>query len=38
MERGVEKVIADYRTKDIMSEGKKLVGTKEMGKLIAKCI
>ncbi|HLC92286.1 MAG TPA: 3-isopropylmalate dehydrogenase [archaeon] len=36
IERAVEKVIQESRTKDIMSEGKKLVGTREMGKLIAK--
>ncbi len=36
IECAVEKVIADYRTKDIMSNGKKPVGTKGMGRLIAK--
>ncbi len=36
IEKAVEKVIANSRTKDIFTQGKKLVGTKEMGKLIAK--
>ncbi|MEK6957542.1 MAG: 3-isopropylmalate dehydrogenase [archaeon] len=36
IEKAVEKAIQENRTKDIMSEGKKLVGTSEMGKLIAK--
>lgn len=35
IEKAVEKVLNDgYRTGDIMSEGKKLVGTKEMGALV----
>ncbi len=36
IEKAVEKVIQEHRTKDIFSEGKKLVGTKEMGRLIEK--
>ncbi|HIH09838.1 MAG TPA: 3-isopropylmalate dehydrogenase [Candidatus Diapherotrites archaeon] len=36
IEGAVEAVIEHNRTKDIMSEGKKLVGTNEMGKLVAK--
>ena len=36
IENAVKKVLkAGYRTKDIMSEGMKEVGTKEMGDLIA---
>ena len=39
VETAVQKVLtADYRTGDIMSEGCKLVGTKEMGDLIADAI
>ena len=39
IEQAVAKVLADgYRTIDIMSEGKKQVGTREMGDLIAGCI
>lgn len=35
IENAVEKVLEDgYRTSDIMSEGNKLVGTKEMGQLV----
>ncbi len=35
IEKAVERVLAaGYRTGDIMSEGGKLVGTKEMGRLI----
>ena len=36
IEAAVEKVIQHSRTKDIMGEGRKLVGTSQMGKLIAK--
>ncbi|WP_373215181.1 3-isopropylmalate dehydrogenase [Ruminococcus sp. 5_1_39BFAA] len=39
VEAAVQKVLTDgYRTGDIMSEGCKLVGTKEMGDLIAEAI
>jgi 3-isopropylmalate dehydrogenase len=39
MEDAVKAVLADgYRTGDIMSQGKKLVGTKEMGKLVVEAI
>lgn len=39
IEHAVKKVLQDgYRTSDIMSEGKKLVGTTEMGDLIAEKI
>ena len=39
VETAVQKVLtAGYRTGDIMSEGCKLVGTKEMGDLIADAI
>lgn len=39
VEQAVAKVLADgYRTIDIMSEGKKQVGTSRMGDLIAGCI
>jgi 3-isopropylmalate dehydrogenase len=39
VERAVNKVLeAGYRTYDIMSEGKKQVGTREMGKLIVDAI
>ncbi len=38
IEKAVEKVIETHRTKDIFVEGKTLVGTKEMGKLIAGAI
>src|SRR3990167_2919592 len=34
----VEKAIGKVRTKDIFEDGKKLVGTKEMGKTIAEFI
>lgn len=35
IETAVERVIDSHRTKDIMADGKRLVGTREMGKLIA---
>ena len=36
IEKAIKDVLADgYRTQDIMSEGKTLVGTKKMGDLIA---
>ncbi|MBL4933838.1 3-isopropylmalate dehydrogenase [Clostridium paridis] len=39
IEKAVEKVLEEgYRTGDIMSEGNKLVGTKEMGELVVKYI
>lgn len=39
VEKAVEKVLAEgYRTGDIMSEGKKLVGTKEIGQKICDAI
>ena len=39
VETAVQKVLTDgYRTGDIMSDGCKLVGTKEMGDLIADAI
>jgi 3-isopropylmalate dehydrogenase len=39
VEAAVQKVLTEgYRTGDIMSEGCTLVGTKEMGDLIAKAI
>ncbi|MEQ8153632.1 MAG: 3-isopropylmalate dehydrogenase [Clostridiaceae bacterium] len=39
IENAVEKVLEDgYRTGDIMSEGNKLVGTKEIGELVIKYI
>ena len=39
VENAVTKVLeADYRTGDIMSEGKKLVGTKAMGQLIVEAL
>ena len=39
VEQGVTKILdQDYRTSDIMSEGMKLVGTKEMGRLIGEAI
>ena len=39
VEAAVQKVLTDgYRTVDIMSEGCRLVGTKEMGDLIAKAV
>jgi len=36
IEKAVERVIEENRTKDIVSEGKELVGTAQMGKLVAK--
>ena len=39
VEAAVQKVLTEgYRTVDIMSEGCKLVGTKEMGDLIAEAV
>jgi 3-isopropylmalate dehydrogenase len=39
IEHAVDKVLGqDYRTTDIMSRGKKTVGTKEMGELICEAI
>ncbi|MCR4369430.1 MAG: 3-isopropylmalate dehydrogenase [archaeon] len=38
IDSAVEAAIANYRTKDIFTEGKKLVGTSEMGKVISKLI
>jgi len=38
IEEAVEKTVRDYRTYDIMEEGKTKVGTKEMGDLIAEAI
>lgn len=39
IEKAVEKVLEEgYRTGDIMSEGMKLIGTKEMGELVVKYI
>jgi 3-isopropylmalate dehydrogenase len=39
VERAVEKVLAEgFATYDIMGEGKKKVGTKEMGSLVAERI
>lgn len=36
IEAAVESVIQEHRTKDIMAEGKTLVGTREMGRLVAR--
>jgi 3-isopropylmalate dehydrogenase len=39
IEKAVSQVLAqNYRTADIMSRGKRLVGTKEMGRLIVEAI
>jgi 3-isopropylmalate dehydrogenase len=39
IEKAVEKVLEEgYRTGDIMSEGMKLIGTKEMGELVVNYI
>ena len=39
VERAVEEVLtAGWRTEDIMSEGMRLIGTKEMGTLVAQAI